>query len=415
MLPPANPGTGSLSVRRGERRGKGGPALEDRADTPVAQRTAASPVPGSPLQEPSTNGSALHGATLNRAHLNGSGAIGASTNGAAANGSAVRHEEADVGHAAALGNGAGADPSLALVTVLIPTHNDGGTIAPLLQRVLAEPGVGDVVVVASGCDDDTVAIVSQTAAGDARVQLFVEAERTGKASAINFGMERLRLPYVVIVSGDVLPAAGAIGLLVDALRQPGVGLAGGRVVPDNPQSTAMGHASHLLWRLHHRLALHQPKLGEMIAIRAEAVVTLPRTSVDEACFQALLETSGWTAQYVPEAVVANRGPGTVADFVRQRRQIHTGHLWLRHREHYSVPSLHLGLLLGEFWRDLTDEPQRRRPRPLALSAGTVALEAAARVLARLDYLKGRENVVWAMVKSTKGGPAGPDGLGPRRR
>ncbi|HVF13331.1 MAG TPA: hypothetical protein VM942_01960, partial [Acidimicrobiales bacterium] len=46
-----------------------------------------------------------------------------------------------------------------------------------------------------------------------------------------------------------------------------------RVMPDNPPSTAMGHASHLLWRLHHRLALQQPKLGEMIALRSEAVVT----------------------------------------------------------------------------------------------------------------------------------------------
>jgi hypothetical protein len=105
----------------------------------------------------------------------------------------------------------------------------------------------------------------------------------------------------------------------------------------------------------------------------------------------------------------------VADFVRQRRQIHTGHLWLRFRQHYSVPSLRLGLLLQEFWRDLRTEPRRFRPRPLALTAGTVALEATARVLARLDYLKGRENVVWAMVTSTKGPTAGAPQLGPRDR
>ncbi|MEA2973027.1 MAG: poly-beta,6-N-acetyl-D-glucosamine synthase [Actinomycetota bacterium] len=306
-------------------------------------------------------------------------------------------------------------PPVANIAVLIPTHNDGGTIEPLLRRVLSEPGVGDVVVVASGCDDDTVSLVSEAAAGDSRVQLFVEAERSGKAAAINFGMEqRLRLPYVVIISGDVLPEPGAVSLLVDALAQPAVGLAGGRPVPDNPPSTAMGHASHLLWRLHHRVALQQPKLGEMIAIRAEAIVSLPRTSVDEACFQSLLETAGWKSRYVPEALVGNRGPCTVRDFVRQRRQIHTGHLWLRHREHYSVPSLRLGLLLREFWHDLATEPRALRPRPLALTAGTVALEASARLLARLDYLKGRENVVWAMVKSTKGGTPGPNGLGPRR-
>jgi len=314
-------------------------------------------------------------------------------------------------------------PHLGPATVLVPTHNDGDNIAVLLERLLAEPAVGEVIVVASGCDDETVPLVAEAAAGDDRVQLFVEAERSGKFAAVNFGLDQAGLPFVVIVSGDVMPAAGAIGLLVETLGLPGVGLAGGRPVPDNPESTAMGHASHMLWRLHHRLALQQPKLGEMLAIRAEAVVSLPRTSVDEACFQALLEAAGWEARYVPEAVVANRGPCTVSDFVRQRRQIHTGHLWLRHRQHYSVPSLRLRLLLGEFWADLAADPRRRRLRPLTFTAGTVALEATARMLARLDYLKGRENVVWAMVKSTKGGmdegaaspPPGSNGLGPHHR
>lgn len=313
--------------------------------------------------------------------------------------------------------GKGADPRAGLgpIGVLIPTHNDGGTIAPLLQRTLAEPDVGAIVVVASGCDDDTVALVAETAAGDRRVQLFVEAERSGKAAAINFGMGQIHLPYVVIVSGDVLPEPGAIGRLVKALDKPGAGLAGGRPVPDNPPTSAMGHASHMLWRLHHRLALRQPKLGEMVALRAEAAVALPCTSVDEACFQAILEAEGWSSVYVPDAVVSNRGPGTVRDFVRQRRQIHTGHLWLRHRQHYAVPSLRLRLLVREFWRDLASEPQSLRPRPLAFTAGTVTLEVAARLLARLDYVKGRENVVWAMVKSTKGATGGENGMGPRHR
>ncbi|PZR78366.1 MAG: hypothetical protein DLM65_13170, partial [Candidatus Aeolococcus gillhamiae] len=216
--------------------------------------------------------------------------------------------------------------------------------------MLEEPAVSEVVVVASGCDDETVPIVSEVATrtGD-RVRLYVEAERSGKASAVNFGLRHLTTPYAVVISGDVLPDAGAIAKLLDALAVPGVGLAGGRPVPVNDPGFPIGHAVHLLWRLHHRLAQRQPKLGEMIAIRSEAVVALPQTSVDEACFQAILETSGWRSAYVADAVVRNRGPETLADFVRQRRQIHTGHLWLRQKQHYAVPSLHLGLLAHELW------------------------------------------------------------------
>jgi len=294
--------------------------------------------------------------------------------------------------------------------IVVPTHNDGANIGALLSRLLAEPDVGEIVVVASGCDDGTVPAVSAiTAKHPARVRLYVEQERSGKVAAVNFGLAQLRTPIMVVVSGDVLPERGAIAKVVQALEAPGVGLAGGRPVPVNGSGTPIGHAAHLLWRLHHRLALHQPKLGEMIALRAEAVVALPRTSVDEACFQALLEHAGWRSVYVPEAVVWNRGPGTRADFISQRRQIHTGHLWLRRRQHYAVPSLRLALLRSELWADITTEPKGMHPRQLAWTAAAVGMEAWARLLARLDYLQGKENHVWAMVESTKA-PA-PDAHG----
>jgi hypothetical protein len=298
--------------------------------------------------------------------------------------------------------------------VIVPTHNDGGNVGPLLERVLADPCVGEVVVVASECNDETLPTVLEIAAAhEGRVRVYVEAVRSGKAAAINFGLGQLQRPFTVIVSGDVLPGPGALSHLVEALGAPGVGLAGGRPVPVNDEGSWVGHAVHLMWRLHHRLALHQPKLGEMIALRSEAVTSLPRTSVDEACFQALLETEGWKSVYVPSATVANRGPENAADFVKQRRQIHTGHLWLRRRQSYTVPSLRPKLLLNELWHDLLDDRRRLEPRRLAWTAATVAMEACARTMARLDYVRGREKYVWDMVKSTKNPALGANGLRPR--
>jgi len=296
-------------------------------------------------------------------------------------------------------------------SIVVPTHNDGPNIGLLLARLLEDPAVGEILVVASACDDETVPTVLEIAEGaGGRVRLYVEAERSGKAAAVNFGLGETVLPFAVIVSGDVLPEPGAIGHLVKALDAPGVGLAGGRPMPVNPTDSAIGHAVHLMWRLHHRLALHQPKLGEMLGLRSEAVVALPRTSVDEACFQALLETAGWRSVYVPEAVVANRGPCTRQDFLKQRRQIHAGHLWLRHRQHYTVPSLRPSLLLVEIWNDVRDTPGGTSVRRLAWTTGAVAMEAWARAKARIDYMQGRENHVWDMVESTKAPALDADGL-----
>jgi cellulose synthase/poly-beta-1,6-N-acetylglucosamine synthase-like glycosyltransferase len=309
---------------------------------------------------------------------------------------------------------ADAPPATGTAGIVVPTHNDGANIGPLLERLLDEPDVAQVVVVASGCQDGTVDAVSGfTARHPDKVRLYVERERSGKVSAVNFGLAQLRTPVLVVVSGDVLPERGAVAKVVAAVSAPGVGLAGGRPVPVNPSTDAIGHAAHLLWRLHHRLALHQPKLGEMLAIRAEALVALPRTSVDEACFQALLESAGWRSVYVPDAIVWNRGPGTRADFVSQRRQVHTGHLWLRRRQHYAVPSLHLRLLGSELWNDVSTEPRGLRPTQLAWTAAAVGMEAWARLLARVDYLQGKENHVWAMVESTKAPAAHPNGMGLR--
>lgn len=314
-------------------------------------------------------------------------------------------------------SGQNADPlaTTRVASVVVPTHNDGRNIGALIERLLAEPEVGEVLVIASACDDETVpTVLGASEASDGRVRLYVEAERSGKAAAVNFGLCQITLPVAIVVSGDVMPAHGTIGHLVAALSAPGVGLAGGRPIPVNDEDTRVGHAVHLMWRLHHRLALHEPKLGEVIAIRSEAIVSLPPTSVDEACFQAMLESIGWRSAYEPRAVVVNQGPCTIRDFVKQRRQIHAGHLWLRHRQHYTVPSLRPRLLLREMWNDLTDDIERLRPSRLAWTVGTVGMEAGARTLARLDYLRGRENHVWDMVKSTKAPGLDADRLHPGR-
>jgi biofilm PGA synthesis N-glycosyltransferase PgaC len=291
---------------------------------------------------------------------------------------------------------------LGWATAIVPTHNDGANIAPLLRVLLDEPDVGEILVVASACTDGTVSTVLEIAAqGDDRISLFVEGERSGKAAAINFALTEASLPYVVVVSGDVLPTPGAVGQLLKALRPAGVGMSGGRPVPVNDDGTPVGYAVHLLWRLHHRMALDTPKLGEMVALKAKAAVSLPKTAVDEACFQALVEAEGWTCAYVPDAVVANRGPNSVRDFVLGRRRVHGGHLWLRHKLGYTVPSLHPGFLVRELWHDLVSDRQRLQPQRLAWTGAAIAMEACGRLLARVDYLRGREDHVWKMVKSAK--------------
>ena len=110
---------------------------------------------------------------------------------------------------------------------------------------------------------------------------------------------------------------------------PEVGLTATRPEPVNDPEQFMGFAAHLLWDLHHQMNLHGFKAGEMIAFRKVFERIPQHTAVDEASVEPLIRGQGYQVRYVPEAIVYNKGPETVDDFLRQRRRIFAGHLELQ--------------------------------------------------------------------------------------
>lgn len=305
-----------------------------------------------------------------------------------------------------------APPRTGHASVVVATHDDGEHLGRLLPRLCEEACVDEVIVVASGCTDDTVAVVVEALAEDPRIRLFVELERSGKMAAINQGVVESRCDTVVVCSGDVLPDRGAIGRLVARVAEPGVGMAGGRPVPRNDARAFVGFLVQLLWELHHTMALRVPKVGEVAVFRREALAgLLPPTAVDEAFIEAAVMASGWKVVYEPQAVVRNWGPQTLRDFVRQRRRVHGGHLALKRRLGYRVPSLRTAFLCSvaaaDLARDVADLQWTRMWRTL----GAAGVEGWARLLARSDHARGKEAHVWQMVASAKPGPPRAHGGG----
>ncbi|MBO0884203.1 MAG: diguanylate cyclase, partial [Mycobacterium sp.] len=175
-------------------------------------------------------------------------------------------------------------------------------------------------------------------------------------------------------------------------------MAGGHPIPVNGAGTFLGHAVHLQWRLHDRIARESPKLGEMVAFR-NVVPSIPLdTAVDELSIQALVTQLGYRLVYEPRAAVYNRGPATVQDFLRQRRRIYAGHLRIREQQAYSAPTM-------SAWRAgraLLGSESFATPRMALWSLGAIGLEATARALGRYDVAHGhRSHYVWEMCGTTK--------------
>lgn len=287
-------------------------------------------------------------------------------------------------------------------SVGVMAYNEEGNIAYALDSILRQRmtarRIAEVIVVASGCEDRTVEIVSAIASGEQRVRLIEQARREGKASAVNLFISAATSPVLVLVSADVLVEAGSFEYLLGHFADPLVGMAGGRPVPVNDSETLVGHTVRLQWHLHDRIARQSPKLGELVAFR-NVVPSIPLdTAVDELSIQALVTQLGYRLVYEPRAVVYNRGPATVQDFLRQRRRIYAGHLRIRDQQAYVASTM-------SAWRAgrlLLDSEFVTTPRAALRSAGAAGLEAVARVLGHYDVARGRRShVVWEMCDTTK--------------
>jgi poly-beta-1,6-N-acetyl-D-glucosamine synthase len=287
--------------------------------------------------------------------------------------------------------------------VAVMAYNEEANIRNLLdalcQQQLQDVEIAEIVVVASGCEDHTEDIVNQCSRQDTRIRLISQQRRRGKSVAINTLLRNTHESIIVLANADNVPAPEAIEALVAPFADPLVGMTGGHPVPTNDPHTFMGYSAHLLWSLHHQISLRRPKMGEMIAFRNFFHQIPPDSAVDEASIEPLIRGQGFQIRYVPQAIVYNRGPETVADFLRQRRRIYAGHTYVQDTLGYRVSTMKGVRIL---WLLLSSPGVKRNWQYLCFVPAIIALEAWGRIAGLMDYrVWKRKHTVWEVVETTK--------------
>ena len=286
----------------------------------------------------------------------------------------------------------------------VMAYNEEANIKYLLESLLNQRlfscKIREITVVASGCTDNTITIVESIAKFNSIVKLLVQKRREGKASAIDLFLSVAKGDVVIIESGDTIPEEDTIENLVLPLKDPNVGMTGARPVPVNSSDTFMGFTVNLFWKLHHELALIDPKLGEMIAFR-NIIREIPKdTAVDEASIEAIITKSGYRIYYAKDAIVRNKGPEIISDFIKQRRRIMVGHKHLQTRNSYVVSTMRIENLLRLLNRLLKDTSWNFKT--LLWTGGAVLLEFWGRSLGNYDYfIKKKNPFAWDIAKTTK--------------
>ena len=285
----------------------------------------------------------------------------------------------------------------------LPCFNEAqnlATLLPLLDRTRVEgAGPARFVVVSDASRDGTDEIASEFAQKSSTpVRLIRQNARLGKATAVNRCIAEMRdLDVIVLVSADVRPAEDCIQQLVEALRDPFVGAAGGRVVPFGIPRNPAFEVTRLLWALHHSIMMRFPKCTEITAFR-NVVEGIDETSlVDEAELEERLLRKGLMPRYVPEARILSPSPLRLSDYLKRRIYVTLGYLQLRRRHGHYIQTQSAHERLRALWR-LGKEAK--------ISAGTIALALVLETIvwgcARALYLNGSGRTgIWARSESTK--------------
>jgi len=293
------------------------------------------------------------------------------------------------------------DEACGKVLVGICAYNEEHNIKRLLQNLLTKQNLQSdsrILVICSGCTDKTPQVVKGFHRIDARIELVSEAQRRGKANALNKIFEKAKesADFLILVNADALPQDRSIEQLVSKLKNERLGAVFARPIPLNARQGISNRIAHMVWELHHKISFYRtPKLSaELCALRTSCLTIVPENiATDEPYIELAIREQGYAINYVPEAVVLIRCPTSIVDLFKQRKRIWIGHLQVKEMAGFVVSTSNFRNTL---WAIST---LKLRDLPYAFLGAII--EGVAYLVARLNFSEGKVPYVWEPIKSTK--------------
>ncbi len=288
------------------------------------------------------------------------------------------------------------------VTIGICAYNEEENIENSVKSVYRQNyegvSVSEVIVISSGSTDRTDEIARGMLAEYPNLRFIPQERREGKNSAINLLLDSKRTEIVVLLNADnTLYDENTLSNLIRPFSDDKVGIVGGHPVPTNTKDTVAGFASNMLWALHHRVSLLHPKIGELVAFRDIGTRLPVKSQSDEDILRMNLERRGYQSVYAPDAVIRNRGPENVRDFIKQRTRVNIGERYMKREFDYDIPTWDRDLLFSA----VLDSVKDLGFHPIKMSL-TVAMEMYSRMKATSYVRSDKGDMgVWNPVSSTK--------------
>ena len=122
---------------------------------------------------------------------------------------------------------------LGCLSVVIPCYNERGTVAAVVDQVLASPWTAEVIVVDDGSTDGTSDVLAGI--GDPRVRVLLQPCNRGKGAALRRGFAEATAPLVIVQDADLEYDPGQYGALVQPLLEDDADIVfGSRFISSHP-------------------------------------------------------------------------------------------------------------------------------------------------------------------------------------
>jgi biofilm PGA synthesis N-glycosyltransferase PgaC len=298
------------------------------------------------------------------------------------------------------------------LTIGVCAYNEEKNIRALLGDVLNQKGLPQdirIIVVASGCTDNTVGIIRGIMSDDCRVELIEEKTRTGKTNAINLILASCHAGLLALVSADVRIPQNSLSELFRAMPDESIGVVGGLPVVENSENGAVARSATVIWRLMRQAMIELGSrgelsfvMGELYCFRTNLVEQIPPHVVnDDAYVATFARNRGLKVVHAAKANFVLKVPSSISDYIAQRRRVTFGHLLIKGQmgRFANIEGMaldHTLILARAMIREAASHPCS-----IFRALFLLELEGTVRLLAWLDLRAGRQHLVWNRITTTK--------------
>jgi cellulose synthase/poly-beta-1,6-N-acetylglucosamine synthase-like glycosyltransferase len=165
------------------------------------------------------------------------------------------------------------------------------------------------------------------------ITVLHEAERKGKISAINRGMDYVRTPIVIFSDANTMLSKDSVRRIVNLFSDAKTGcVSGEKRILDNGSDTLSSAGEGIYWKYESKLKKWDSELysvvgaaGELFAIRTELFQKVETdTILDDFMISLRIAMKGYTIKYDPEAYAIETASANVKEELKRKIRIAAG-------------------------------------------------------------------------------------------